>query len=144
MKTFARLGLLCFAAVLASCAVQDFTPYHQVQWKWPTGTGVVASTRYAVPVYTALPARPYIVLGSMHAEAIPVQGNAFIEYEARKAKEVGGDAVIIQTDAVSSGAGLSAVPPSSLGSRSGEKFATWWGNTFPGFSGASALVIKFK
>ncbi len=145
MKTFARLAILCFAAALAGCATRDFTPYHQIQWKWPTGTGAVASTQYAVPVYSGLPARPYIVLGHMYAEAIPVRGNALIEYEARKAKEVGGDAIIIQTEgAAPSGTRISDVPPSSLGSHSGDRFATWWGNAFPGFSGASALVIKFK
>jgi hypothetical protein len=78
----------------------------------------------------------------MNAKAIKLSGDALIQYEARKAKEVGGDAVIVNTAGAAQS--VNQIPPRALGSRSGDRFATWWGNAFPAFSGASALIIKFK
>ncbi len=142
--TVLLLGL-AFSCLLVGCATGDFTAYNHIQWNWPTAPGALVRTQYAVPVYCGLPARPYIVLGYMNAEAARVRGSALVEYEARKAKEIGGDAIIVQTaGAVSSSNHIGDIPPRALGSVSGDRFGTWWGNTFPIFAGASALIIKFK
>lgn len=134
---------LGFSCVLSTSAASDYTPYHHIQWKWPTASGGShVSTKYAVPVYFALPERPYTILGSMN-KAPKLDGDALIQYEARKAKEVGGDAIIVQI-MPSTTKRLSDIDARGLGSTSGDRFGTWFGNAFPAFSGASALVIKFK
>jgi hypothetical protein len=133
---------LGFSCLLCAFAASEFTPYRHIQWKWPTAPGAHVETKYAVPVYFRLPARPYTILGSMNAKATQLHGDALIQYEARKAKEVGGDAIIVHTEGATSS--VNQIPARAIGSSSGDRFATWWGNAFPAFSGASALVIKFK
>lgn len=135
MKTFCRLIALLLLGIFAvSATADDYTRYNHIQWKWPTGSGPVDKKQYAVPVYFGLPERPYIVLGYMRAKAAPVRGNSLIRYEAQKAKELGGDALIANAEAVPS-TRVSDVPPKKLGASSGDRFATWWGNAFPSFPG---------
>ena len=90
-----RLLGLTVAAALTGCAVADFTPYQGAQQNWPTARGAFVSTQYAVPAYHGYPARPYIVLGYLDATTAPIRQRGVVEFAARRAKEIGGDAIIV-------------------------------------------------
>jgi hypothetical protein len=73
--------------------------YQGAQQNWPTAKGAFVSKKWDVPVYYGPPDRPYIVLGSLDAHS-QVQGmlnspTEDIWVAARRAKELGGDAIIV-------------------------------------------------
>jgi len=162
---FATLCVL----LLTGCANVDFMPYTGAQQNWPTASGAIISTKYAVPVYRGLPPRPYIILGEVAAS----HGQTWLwtdaeseamEAAANEAKKRGGDAIILQGSSreyagtVSSGGATAtgnyrgnvyAAPLGNgvVGNVSGTSQSTTssWGGSVPVFRGkASVLVIKFK
>ncbi len=164
MKAIPRLIALAGAAALAGCAMADFTPYVGAQQNWPTASGAFVATQYAVPVYYGLPPRPYIVLGYLDATTAPIRQRGVVEFAARRAKEIGGDAIIVQSTGrqyvgtYSSGGAFTsgnysgtfsgtAIGSGVYGHTYGSGYATTstWGTSIPLFAGkASVLIIKFK
>jgi hypothetical protein len=164
VNTTSRLTALAIAAALTGCATADFTPYQGAQQNWPTARGAFVATQYAVPVYHGYPPRPYIVLGYLDATTAPIRQRGVVEFAARRAKEIGGDAIIVigtgtqYAGTYSSGGAFTsgnysgnfsgtAVGANVYGQSHGSGYATTnaWGSSVPLFLGkASVLIIKFK
>jgi hypothetical protein len=86
------IALFLFAAVIAGCATD---PRYAVAVYYvdvvPPGTAKNRTTA-GVPVYYGVPQRPYEILGGTLA---PVGRGQLAEYVALRAKNAGGDAVIV-------------------------------------------------
>jgi len=164
MNTIPRLLALILNAALTGCAVADFTPYQGAQQNWPTARRALVANQYAVPAYYGYPPRPYIVLGYLDATTAPIRQRGVVEFAARRAKEIGGDAIIVHSSGRqfagtyhSGGAFTSgnytgsftgtAIGGNVYGQTYGGGYATTnaWGASVPLFLGkASVLIIKFK
>ena len=163
MKSMKKALAVTFMAasimLLTDCTSTDFTPYAGAQQNWPTASGAFVSNKYVIPVYQGPPARPYIVLGYVEAATSAGTGDYrtdAINASARRAKALGGDAIIVQSNgsdyagtystggAVTSGNFSGNVTGTTV---SGAGFATTssWGIGAPLSRGrATVLVIKFK
>ena len=168
VKTFPLL-IVAAVALLTGCATTDFMPYTGAQQKWPTASGALVSTKYAIPVYRGLPDRPYIILGEVAAS----HGQTWLwtdaeseamEAAANEAKKRGGDAIILQGSSREYAGTISTGGANTTGNYSGNVYAapvgsnifgtvngtsqsttSSWGTSVPVFRGrASVLVIKFK
>jgi hypothetical protein len=66
------------------------------QQAWPTASGGIVNTKYALPVFTSLPPSPYDVLAEVRISSIfyaqPEDGH--MPRIVKKAKEIGADAVV--------------------------------------------------
>src|SRR5947209_7785934 len=132
-------------ALLAGCAVADFTPYRGAQQNWPVAPGTFFDNKYAVPVFFGPPNRPYDVIGYLPAETAPVRSRrgAVIAFMARRAQELGGNELIVL------GTNRQYVGSVSSSSVSGNVYgqgftATGFGTTTPMFGGqGDAVVIRF-
>jgi hypothetical protein len=152
LPNFSLIGVALF---LSSCATADFTPYAGAQEHWPTARGAFVATQFAVPAYYGLPSRPYIVLGYLDATTAPIRRREVVEFSARRAKEIGGDAIIVMSSGAqyagtysTGGAFTSGNYTGSYGYGNiyGTGYATTnsWGTSIPLFLGkASVLIIKF-
>jgi hypothetical protein len=156
MKILYPLGVLFFALLLAACAEADFKPYVGQQQDWPTAPGAIVDTRHVVPVYYGALPRPYRVLGYLEATTAPVRRRDTINFSARRAKEMGGDAIIVLSEGsqyvgtYSSGSatGYGTYTGQQIGNTvygSGTTYASGSSMSFPMFGGrASVIVIKFR
>ena len=82
--------------LLSGCAIADFTPYSGQQQNWPTQPGSFVNTGYAIPAYiSSYPDRPYNVIGYLDATTAPVRRRGVVAFAARRAKELGADAIIV-------------------------------------------------
>jgi hypothetical protein len=144
MTKLLSLLLMPLALFLSSCATADFTPYAGAQQNWPTARGAFVATQYAVPVFFGAPNRPYDVIGYLKAETDAfrnTQGHV-IDFMARRAREVGGNGLIVvgvgshYLGSVSSG--------SVYGNVYGQGFtATSYATSTPMFGGnGDAVVIR--
>jgi hypothetical protein len=97
MNPLSKFSSLCFISViLASCAIADFTTYSGQQQNWPTQPGAFVATQYAVPAYMhSYPDRPYNVIGYLDATTAPIRRRGVVSFAARRAKELGADAIIV-------------------------------------------------
>jgi hypothetical protein len=98
MKLFSLFGTCLF---LCACASHDFHPYVGQQQKWPTSPGAFVDSQYAVPVYYGYPARPYSLVGSLEETSHGRFSNA-VEDAANSAKQLGADAVLVESHGKSS------------------------------------------
>lgn len=98
MKPLLNVPLLTTLAAFAGCAMADFKPYVGAQQKWPTSPGTFMDTKYAVPTYYGPPPRPYRVLGYVDAMTAPVRRRGVVAFAARRAKELGGDAIVVMQE----------------------------------------------
>ena len=78
------------------CATAVVRPYVGDQQAWPTASGSIVNTRYALPVFTSLPPSPYDVLGEVRISspfyAQPEEGH--MSRIVQKAQTIGADAVM--------------------------------------------------
>jgi hypothetical protein len=101
LKTkFLLIRLVIAAAIITSlvsgCAIADFTTYSGQQQNWPTQPGSFVATQYAVPAYLhSYPDRPYNVIGYLDATTAPIRQRGVVGFAARRAKELGADAIIV-------------------------------------------------
>jgi hypothetical protein len=124
----------------------DFTPYRGTQQQWPVASGTFVDTKYAVPVFFGAPDRPYVVFGYLNAETAPARSRRgmVISFMARRAKEAGGNGLIVL------GTGREYTGSVSSGSVSGTVYgsgftATSFGSSVPMFGGTgTAIVIKLR
>jgi hypothetical protein len=142
--------------LLSGCAVADFKPYVGQQQNWPTAPGAIMDTKYAVPVYYGPPPRPYTVVGYLDASTAPVRRRGVVSFAARRAQEMGADAIIVLNEGsqyvgtISSGtaSGYGNYTGQQIGNTfygSGHSFASGSGMSTPLFGGkASVIVIKFR
>jgi hypothetical protein len=93
-RTLALLALICTALGLAGCAIGHYHPYVGAQRKWPTSAGTYADTVEGVPIFYSFPPRPYVVLGFLEAKTAPIRRHTRFSFAARRAKELGADAII--------------------------------------------------
>lgn len=158
---------LSLIAMLTGCTSTEFTPYAGAQQNWPIASGAFVSNKYVIPVYQGPPPRPYIVLGYIEAATSAGTGDYrtdAINAAARRARAIGGDAIIVQSNgreyagtystggAVTSGnysgnVTGTAVGPNVIGTVSGTGYSTTssWGIGAPLSRGrATVFVIKFK
>jgi hypothetical protein len=104
------------------------------------------------------------VLGYLDATTAPVRRRGVVEFSARRAKEIGGDAIIVQSSGseyagtfssanaytssnYSGNVNATAVGGNVFGTVSGRGYSTTnaFGTSVPLFGGkASVLIIKFK
>ncbi len=137
---------LLACALLAGCAMADFTPYRGAQQNWPVAAGAFVDNKYAVPVFFGPPNRPYDVIGYLTAETAPVrsQRSAVISFMARRAQEVGGNGLMVL------GTGSEYVGSVSTASTTGTVYgqgftATSFGTSTPMFGGkGNAVVIRLR
>jgi hypothetical protein len=94
-------GVLLFA--LTGCEDMRYAKYDGQPKAWPTGSSFSEKV-FAVPVFTGWPEKPYNVLGFVQFANPNIDWNqGDIKQAASKAKEVGGDAMLmIPKGAVSS------------------------------------------
>jgi hypothetical protein len=83
-------------ALSLGCATAVVRPYVGDQQAWPTASGGIVNTKYALPVFTSLPPSPYDVLAEVRISSIfyaqPEEGH--MPRIVKKAKEIGADAVV--------------------------------------------------
>ncbi len=121
---------------LLGCATADFTPYRGAQQNWPVGSGAFVETKCTVPVFFGPPNQPYEVLGYLNAETAPIrsQRGMVIAFMARRAKELGGNALIITGTGTEYAGNISSA--STIGTIYGGGFtATSFGSSIPMFAG---------
>jgi hypothetical protein len=143
MKTCALL----LAAALTGCAIADFTPYSGQQQNWRLAPGAFVKS-YVIPAYYGFPDRPYVVLGYMDATTAPIRQSGVVEFAARRAKELGADAIIVLHHGTQYAGTISTSNAYAYGS--------WYGNNFSGnlygsgFSGpvflgkAQIVAVKWR
>jgi hypothetical protein len=83
-------------ALSLGCATAVVRPYVGDQQAWPTASGGIVNTRYALPVFTSLPPSSYDVLAELRISspfyAQPEEGH--MPRIVKKAREIGADAVM--------------------------------------------------
>lgn len=84
----------CLAFSFAGCAIGHYHAYVGAQKKWPTSAGSFADTVEGVPIFYNFPPRPYFVLGYLDAKTAPIRRHTRFSFAARRAKELGADAII--------------------------------------------------
>jgi hypothetical protein len=143
-------------ALQSGCATSDFKPYSGTQQNWPTAPGGFIETKYAVTAYYGPPPKPYEVLGYLDATTAPIRRRGVVRYAANKAKELGGDAIIVlQVGSEYRGtfnSGSSETSGIFNGYSQGSSFSgnlnattSYNSSSIPLFAGkASVIVIKFK
>ena len=124
---------LLAALVLSGCAVADFTPYSGGQQNWPTAPGAFVKTEYVLPAYLGYPNRPYNVFGYLDATTAPIRRRGFVAFAARRAKELGADAIIV----LQQGAEYAGTLATANSYTSANVFGSYVGNTFTGTGFAS-------
>lgn len=146
----------CIALLLAGCATSDFKPYSGTQQDWPTAPGGFIDTKNALPTYYSPPPRPYIVLGYLDARTAPIRRRGVVRYAASRAKELGGDAIIVLQEGSEYVGTYSGGSAYTYGSASGYSYGnsyygsgsattSYSGASVPLFAGrASVIIIKFK
>jgi hypothetical protein len=100
--TFALLGSLAILS-LTGCGEMRFAAYNGQQKAWPTGASF-SDQVYAVPVFRGWPEKDYTVLGYVQFDNANINWNrGDIEQASKKAKQMGGDAIIMlpKSDATS-------------------------------------------
>jgi hypothetical protein len=89
-------------ALSLGCATAVVRPYVGDQQAWPTASGSIVSTRYALPVFTSLPPSPYEVIAEMRIRspfyAQPEEGH--MPRLVKRAQEIGADALLFVQGAV--------------------------------------------
>jgi hypothetical protein len=150
-------GLLLLTALLLSgCAIADFTSYQGEQQNWPTAPGAFVKTNYAVPTYLGYPNRPYNVVGYLNATTAPIRRRGVVAFAARRAKELGADAIIVLQQGTEYAGTVGAANSATSANVSG----SYIGNTFTGtgyatttgtsvsvplfFGKASIVMIKWR
>jgi hypothetical protein len=89
---------LCAAGLALSlgCATAVVRPYVGDQQAWPTASGGIVNTKYALPVFTSLPPSSYDVLAELRISSLfyaqPEEGH--MPQIVKKAKSIGADAVM--------------------------------------------------
>lgn len=78
------------------CATAVVRPYVGDQQAWPTASGGIVNTKYALPVFTSLPPSSYDVLAELRISspfyAQPEEGH--MPRLVKKAREIGADAIV--------------------------------------------------
>jgi hypothetical protein len=95
------LSLFGASLLFCACASHEFHPYVGQQQKWPTSPGAFVDSQYAVPVYYGYPAQPYTVVGYLEETSHGRFSNA-VEDAAKSAKQLGADAVLVESHGKSS------------------------------------------
>ena len=143
------LPLLAFVMLLSGCAIADFTPYFGQQQNWPTQPGSFVATQYAIPAYIyGYPSRPYTVIGYLDATTAPIRRRGAVAFAARRAQELGADAIIVLQKGEKYAGSISDIDTFTTGSFYGGGFnATTTGTGFstPLFLGiAQVLAIRWR
>jgi hypothetical protein len=144
MNLFAAMLTACL--FFGGCATADLTPYHGTQQNWPVASGAFADNKYAVPVFYGTPDRPYDVIGYLKAETDAYRNTKgqVIDFMARRAREVGGNGLVV----VSMGSHyLGSLSSGSVyGNVYGQGFtATSYSTSVPMFGGnGDAVVIRLR
>jgi hypothetical protein len=81
--------------LLSGCAIAEFHPYAGQQQNWPTSPGAFVDSQYVVPTFYGYPSRPYNVIGYLDATTAPIRRFGVVSFAARRAKELGADAIIV-------------------------------------------------
>lgn len=147
-----KLLFLFVPILLGGCATAHFRPYEGGQQNWPTSTGAIVERNHGVPAYFGYPPRPYRVIGSLDATTAPARRSGVVAFATRRAKELGGDAIIVRSE--------SSEYAGTYNTGSAQTYGTINPNPmFPSFSGttttsgvsvalmkgkADVLVIKWK
>ena len=83
-------------ALSLGCATAVVRPYVGDQQAWPTASGSIVNTRYALPVFTSLPPASYDVIAEMRISSLfyaqPEEGH--MPRLVKKAQSIGADALI--------------------------------------------------
>jgi hypothetical protein len=83
-------------ALSLGCATAVVRPYVGDQQAWPTASGGIVNTKYALPVFTSLPPSSYDVLAELRISSVfyaqPEEGH--MPRIVKKAQTIGADAVI--------------------------------------------------
>jgi hypothetical protein len=150
MLSAVKIGCrLCLVALLLSgCALADFEPYSGQQQNWPTSPGTFVNNTYVVPTYFGYPPRPYNVIGYLDATTAPIRHRGVVAFAARRAKELGADAIIVLSHGTEYAGTISTGSAFTSGQFYGSGFnATTTGTGFSGplvFGKASIILIKWR
>ena len=94
-RVLKALMLSSVVSLWAGCwAAGDCHAYGGEQKKWPISIGSYADTVDGILVFYTFPPRPYIVLGYLEAKTAPVRRHTRFSFAARRAKDLGSDAII--------------------------------------------------
>jgi hypothetical protein len=96
LPTRSAIAAAIITTLVSGCAIADFTTYSGQQQNWPTQPGSFVATQYAIPAYIhSYPDRPYVVIGYLDATTAPIRRRGVVGFAARRAKELGADAIIV-------------------------------------------------
>ena len=83
-------------ALSLGCATAVVRPYVGDQQAWPTASGGIVNTKYALPVFTSLPPASYDVIAEMRISSLfyaqPEEGH--MPRLVKKAQQIGADALV--------------------------------------------------
>jgi hypothetical protein len=134
--------------LLSACAIADFEPYSGQQQNWPTSPGTFVNNTYVIPTYFGYPPRPYNVVGYLDATTAPMRRRGVVAFAARRAKELGADAIIVLSHGTEYAGTISTGSAFTSGQFYGTGFnATTTGTSFSGplvFGKASIIMIKWR
>ena len=136
------------ALFLSGCALADFEPYSGQQQKWPTSPGTFVNNTYVVPIYFGYPPRAYNVIGYLDTTTAPIRHRGVVAFAARRAKELGADAIIVLSHGTEYAGTISSGSAFTSGQFYGNGFnATTTGTGFSAplvFGKASVILIKWR
>jgi hypothetical protein len=145
-----KITHVCYlmALLLSGCALADFEPYSGQQQNWPTSPGTFVNNTYVIPTYFGYPPRPYSVIGYLDATTAPIRHRGAVAFAARRAKELGADAIIVLNHGTEYAGTISTGSAFTSGQFYGSGFnATTTGTGFSGplvFGKASIILIKWR
>src|SRR6266436_1946344 len=142
-------AVIAATLLFSGCAIGDFTSYSGQQQNWRTQPGSFVSTNYVIPAYVhSWLDRPYIVLGYLDATTAPIRRRGVVAFAARRAKELGADAIIVLSHGTEYAGTISTGSAFTSGQFCGSGFnATTTGTSFSGplvFGKASIILIKWR
>jgi len=108
----------------------------------------VCKHQYVIPTYFGYPSRPYNVIGYLDATTAPIRHRGVVAFAARRAKELGADAIIVLSHGTEYAGTISTGSAFTSGQFCGSGFnATTTGTSFSGplvFGKASIILIKWR
>ena len=87
--------LMAFSGCGVGWATGDYKPYVGEQENWPVGKGAYSDSNTALPTFYGFPPYPYEVMGYLDATTAPSRRFYRIEFAAKRAKDIGADAIIV-------------------------------------------------
>ncbi len=86
----------CLLTLSIGCASAVVRPYVGEQQNWPTATGSIVNTRYALPIFTSLPPSAYDLVGELRISSpfYPQPEEGHLPMLVKEAQKLDADAIV--------------------------------------------------